>query len=97
MKVQDLVLVALICACTVLGAMLVAIELGKSTPAAYAQTIDRAGDYIIASGQLDRNTQGVFVIDSVAKRANYYLWDAARKAFVLKHSRNLVKDFGANK
>ncbi|MDP6380263.1 MAG: hypothetical protein QF662_02860 [Phycisphaerae bacterium] len=97
MKAQDFILVALICASATLAGLLIATQVGTLTPPkAHAQTTDRSGDYIITTGLINVNTEGVLIIDTVSQRAIFYLYDQTARKFVpmRKAARDLAKDFG---
>jgi len=93
MKIQDIILIALICASTMLAGLLIATQLGTATPVAFGQTCDRSGDYIIITGHISTSLQGVMVIDTVAERANFYIPVSGKRQFTLVDSRDLAKDF----
>ena len=98
MKVQDFILVGLICATAVLAGLMIAsqMETEPLTSNVIAQTNDRSGNYIITTGLVDRDRQGVLIIDSVSRRAIMYLYDPVPRKFVpmCNTTRNLSVDFG---
>ena len=100
MKTKDLILIALVCANITLGAVALVVHVGKAESAAVAATTSRSGDYVIVTGPLNSNREGVFVVDVVAKRANLYMPKAAGAAapaatatWELAYQCNLAEDF----
>ncbi|HUU93538.1 MAG TPA: hypothetical protein VM238_20290 [Phycisphaerae bacterium] len=97
MKAKDLILIALLCVNVTLASVALALYVGRSEPAAVASTSTRAGDYIMVTGALDNNREGLLIIDIVAKRANLYIPEAgagaAGQQFKLASTRNLATDF----
>lgn len=97
MKAKDLILMALICVNVTLASVTLALTVGRSEPAAVANTSTRAGDYIMVTGPIDNNREALLIIDVVAKRANLYIPEAgagaAGQQFKLASTRNLATDF----
>ena len=97
MKAKDLILMALICVNVTLASVALALYVGRSEPEAAANTSTRAGDYIMVTGAIDNNREGLLIIDVVAKRANLYIPEAGAGAggqqFKLASTRNLAADF----
>jgi len=98
MKTKDLILIALMCVNATLAALALGFYLGKAEPSAFAATGSRAGDYVMASGNISTSREAVLIVDTVAKRANLYVpkvaTTAAGAGWELQDSRNLAADFG---
>jgi hypothetical protein len=98
MKTKHLIIVLLVCANVVLGALAAGLYLGRAETAAVAQSNSRGGDYLMASGPISSTRDAILIIDTVASRANLYVPKAGIKAtgvqWELVDSRNLAMDFG---
>jgi len=44
-----------------------------------ASQMDRAGDYVVTTGQLQRSTEVVYITDAAMGRLNVYLYDRNRR------------------
>ena len=44
-----------------------------------ASQMDRSGDYVVATGQLQRTTEVVYITDAAIGRLNVYLYDRNRR------------------
>jgi len=99
MKLKDLILIALLCANITLAAVVVTVYVAKAEPQAMAATATHAGDYVMVTGGVTGNHEGVLIIDVVAKQANLYIPKIAAGqggvAWTLTSSRSLTADFGA--
>ena len=97
MKTKDLILIALVCANIVLSALAAGLYLGRAESAAWAASQCRAGDYVMVTGSISTSREGVLLIDTVAKRANFYAPKAGTTAtgatWELLDSHNLATDF----
>jgi len=98
MKTKHMIVVLLVCANVVLGAMAAGLYLGRAETAAMAQSNSRGGDYLMASGPVSSTRDALLVIDTVAARANLYVPKAGVRTtgvqWELVDSRNLAMDFG---
>jgi hypothetical protein len=82
-----------------LASVAAAVWISRSEQTAVAQTVTRAGDYIMVTGPVSTSREAILVIDIVNKRANLYVPKAGAGAagtqFELKGTRNLALDFAA--
>jgi len=100
MKVKDLILIALICVNVTLASVALTLHVGRSEPAAMANTSTRAGDYIMVTGPISDTREALLIIDVVAQRANLYVPEAGvgrgGTQFKLACSRYLPADFASS-
>ena len=98
MKTKRLIVVLLVCANVVLGALAAGLCLGRAETAAVAQSNSRGGDYLLASGPISSTRDAILIIDTVSSRANLYVPKVGASAtgaqWELTDSRNLAMDFG---
>ena len=69
-KTQNITIVMLLMTAAILSSLLIAGWL--YTEPAYASGVSRAGDYIMASGQYDADTDFIYVLDIANAKLNLY-------------------------
>ena len=67
---------------------------GPSTSLAWADTVDRGGDYILATGAFSDSNEALYALDGSTDRLNVYQYDQNRKGMVLYDSVDLGRYFG---
>jgi hypothetical protein len=72
-KTQNITIVMLLMTAAILSSLLIAGWL--YTEPAYASGVSRAGDYIMASGQYDADTDFIYVLDMANAKLNVYYPD----------------------
>ena len=72
-KTQNITIIMLLMTAAILSSLLVAGWL--YTEPAYAGGVSRAGDYIMASGQYDADTDFIYVLDIANAKLNLYYPD----------------------
>jgi hypothetical protein len=73
-KTQNITIVMLLMTAAILTSLLAAGWLYTEQPA-YAGGVSRAGDYIMASGQYDADTDFIYVLDMANAKLNVYYPD----------------------
>jgi len=73
-KTQNITIVMLLMTAAILSSLIVAGWLYTEQPA-YGSGVSRAGDYIMASGQYDADTDFVYVLDIANAKLNLYYPD----------------------
>jgi hypothetical protein len=100
MKVKDLILISLICINIVFASVMLTLYVGRSEPAAMANTSTRAGDYIMVTGPISDTREALLIVDIVAQRANLYIPEAGAgrggTQFKLASTRYLPSDFASS-
>jgi hypothetical protein len=76
-----------------LAALVLVHSLGPQPALALAQ-VDRAGDYLVATGQLQRSTEYVYIVDAAVGRLNVYALDFNRKQLQLIDTFDLRTQLG---
>jgi hypothetical protein len=76
-------------------ALLVALVFGPASPRADAQVIGGGADYLMVTGQIGTNWDGVYIVDLDTRRMLSMRWDRTRKQMVPIRGRQLRTDFQA--
>jgi len=79
--------------CINLG-LVVALLFGPATTPAEAQVIGGGADYLMVTGQIGTNWDGVYVIDLDSRRLLALRWDKTQKRMLAIRGRSLTSDFG---
>ena len=67
---------------------------GPGSSVAWADTVDRGGDYVLATGAFSNNDEALYALDGSSGRLNVYQYDQNRKGMVLYDSVVLGRFFG---
>ena len=62
---------------------------GRDASLAWADTTDRGGDYILATGSTRTNNEPLYALDGSRDKLNVYQYDTKRKRIVLYDSLDL--------
>ena len=62
---------------------------------AWADTVDRGGDYVLATGAFSDSNEALYAIDGLNDRLNVYQYDQNRNRIVLFDQANLQTYFAA--
>jgi len=89
---KKIVIVSLVC---VNLALLAAIVLGAYSPQARAQSAEgwRKTDYIMFTGTINTDTDGVYIIDLASQKLGAWKFDITNKRLTAYRWRELDKDF----
>ena len=60
---------------------------------AWADTVDRGGDYVLATGSFSKTNEALYVLDGAAERLNVYHYDKKRNRIITFDSANLQDYF----
>ncbi len=66
---------------------------GRDASLVWADTTDRGGDYILATGAFSGNNEPLYALDGSNDRLNVYQYDPNKKGIVLYHSVDLRNYF----
>ena len=80
---ENIAILLLLVSAVVLTGLLVAAYVGTGEPA-YADSPDRAGDYIWVTGAIEKETDLLYVIDIAGKQLNIYQPNRATKKLDMK-------------
>lgn len=61
---------------------------------AWADTVDRGGDYVLATGSFSGTNEALYVLDGSVDRLSVYKYDKKRRAVVLYDEQDLREFFG---
>lgn len=64
-----------------------------STSVAWADTVDRGGDYVLITGAFSNTDEALYVIDGLNDQLNVYQYDQNRNRIVLYDQANLQDYF----
>jgi len=90
---KKIVIVALVC---INVALLIAL-LSHSTPTANAQAYHGHTDYIVLTGRIGTDTDGVYIVDLAKRKMICYDIDKTQKKLTAIRARNLKSDFGRDR
>ena len=84
-------IVVLVCANL---ALLVALLFGPAAPRAEAQVARGGVDYLMVTGQIGSDWDGVYILDLGSRRLLAMRWDKTKKQMLPIRGRRLRNDFG---
>ena len=90
-KTQDITIVMLLMTAAILTSLLVAGYL--YTEPAYAGSVSRSGDYVMASGMFEEGTDFVYVLDIANAKLNLYYANTASNQLTLGCTTDLSTAF----
>lgn len=79
MDSRNLALAVLTVTASILFVGLVVVSTMSPQEAMALGQMDRAGDYVVATGQLQKSTEVVYIADAAAGRLNVYVYDLRRR------------------
>ena len=98
MDSKNMIIGVLSVTAVVLLCTLVLVHSGWRQPGAslaWADTVDRGGDYILATGAFTDLDEALYALDGSNDKLNVYQYDQNRKGMVLYDSVDLARFFGA--
>ena len=91
---KQALIVALVC---LNAALLVALVFGTATPTAEAQVVGGGANYLLMTGRIGGQYDGVFLLDLKTRQIAAVRLDKNRKRLVGLAKRDLTRDFGRKK
>ena len=71
------------------------LQQGSTSSIAWADTVDRGGDYVLATGAFSDTNEALYALDAANDRLNVYQYDKNRKRMVIYDDLDL-RDYFAN-
>ena len=62
---------------------------------AWADTVDRGGDYVLVTGAFSNTDEALYVVDGLNDRLNVYQYDNNRNSILLFDQKDLLTYFAA--
>ncbi len=95
MIIGVLSLTAVVLLCTLVLVHSALRQPGPGASLAWADTVDRGGDYVLATGAFTDVDEVLYALDGSRDRLNAYQYDQNRKGMILYDSVDLTRYFGS--